>query len=231
MADFSFFDQVKSFLLNIIPLLICFTAATTVSSFVKAWVANHFGDPTAKVAGRLTLIPIHFDWVGTLFLLLFYPGWAKPVPVNLTNLGQKRNKVALIELSGVAANLAIGLASLIIYWLLLKLEPVLNLDLRTFKKLFELFGTFNVFYAVFHLLPIPPLSGFRILVALFYHKPQGVLDSWIINLVGAAILMILFIWTPLLNILVVATQAVTGLLQSSGTSYFSYFSLALFGGY
>jgi Zn-dependent protease len=231
LAEFSFFDSVKTYLLNILPLLVCFVAATIANSYARAWVAYHYGDSTPKVAGRLTLIPIHFDWVGTIFFLLFYPGWGKPVPVNLTNLGQKRSRIALIELSGVAANLALGLASLVVFWLLMKLEPLLNLDLRTFKKVFELFGTFNVFHAVFQLLPIPPLSGFRILTGLFYHKPQGVLDSWVINLVGAAILMILFIWTPLLSYLAIGTQAVTGLLQSSGAAYFSYFSLAFFGGY
>lgn len=228
MAEGGFFEYLRQYLLNILPILACFVPAITLSSYVKARLAYHLNDPSAKIAGRMTLVPIHFDIIGTIATLMFYPGWASPIPVNLTNLEQKRKRIVWIELSGVATNLAIGLATLILYWIFKMLQPLLNLDLRFFTNIFEIFATFNIFYAILNLVPIPPLSGYRILVALFYHKPQGVLDSWVINLVGSIILMILFIWTPILHWLIWATQLFTGLFGSFGQGYFSYFRLALF---
>lgn len=229
MAEGSFFEYVRKYLLDITPILICFIPATIIGSYVKARIAYHFNDPTAKVAGRMTLWPVHFDLLGTLFMLMFYPGWANPVPVNLTNLKQDRKKIVWIELGGVAACFILGIASLVLLWIFKSLQPVLNLDLRFFTRIFEFFGSFNIFFALFNLVPLPPLPGFRIIVSLFYHKPQGVLDSKVINLVGAVIILILFIWTPLIGIIIDGSKFITGIAGSSGEAYFSYFANTLLG--
>lgn len=229
MAEGSFFEIIRKYLLDIAPIVICFIPATIMSSYVKARIAYHLNDPTAKVAGRMTLWPVHFDLLGTLLMLMFYPGWASPVPVNLTNLKQDRKKIVWIELGGVATCLALGLVSLFLLWVFKSLQPVLNLDLRFFTRIFEFFGAFNIFFALFNLVPLPPLSGFRIVVSLFYHKPQGVLDSKTINFVGAIIILILFIWTPLIGIIVDGTKFLTNIVGSSGEAYFSYFANTLIG--
>lgn len=61
--------------------------AITVHEYAHGFIAYYYGDPTAKLAGRLTLNPIaHLDPVGTLMLIIFRIGWAKPVPINYGNL-------------------------------------------------------------------------------------------------------------------------------------------------
>lgn len=223
MAEGSFFEYIRKYLLDIAPIVVCFVPATIISSYVKARIAYYFGDSTAKVAGRMSLWPVHFDILGTLVMLMFYPGWASPVPVNLTNLKQDRKKVVLVELGGVAACFLLGMAALLLLWIFKSLQPLLNLDLRFFTRILEFFATFNIFFAIFNLVPLPPLAGFRILTVLFYHKPQGVLDSKIINIVGSIIILILFIWTPLIRIVIGGTKLFTGIVGSSGDAYFSYF--------
>ena len=93
----------------IIPLIF----AITVHEVAHGYVANRFGDPTAKLQGRLTLNPLkHIDFIGTIvvpgiLLILggFIFGWAKPVPVNWNNLRSPRRDMALVAIAGPFANL------------------------------------------------------------------------------------------------------------------------------
>jgi len=133
-------------------------------------VANKLGDPTAKLAGRLTLNPLpHLDPVGSVllpgFLILMSQltgggiifGWAKPVPVNPANL-RGRYGSALVSLAGPASNLALAL----VFGLALRFLPIAELH----PALLVIFGYIvflNILLAVFNLLPIPPLDGSHIL--------------------------------------------------------------------
>ena len=80
------------------------------------WVANVFGDDTAKRAGRLTLNPaVHVDPVGTLIVPALlslggvgFFGWAKPVPVNVGRLRSPRNEGVVVSLAGPAMNAALA---------------------------------------------------------------------------------------------------------------------------
>jgi Zn-dependent protease len=128
------------------------------------WVANMFGDDTAKRAGRLTLNPIaHIDPFGTIILpvLLIATtgrafGYAKPVPVNPRNLRHPRNESLLVSLAGPGVNIAIAvIAGLLLpkYVLFRAPAPWSAADL-----LFYL-GYANVLLATFNLIPLPPLDG------------------------------------------------------------------------
>lgn len=129
-------------------------------------VANALGDPTAKLAGRLTLNPIpHLDPIGSVILPLilailpgnFIIGWAKPVPVNPFNLRGKYGS-ALVSLAGPGSNLAIAL----VFGLALRFFPIAEFN----PALFLIFGFIvylNILLAVFNLIPIPPLDGSHIL--------------------------------------------------------------------
>lgn len=80
--------------------------------FAHGWAANKLGDPTAKYAGRLTLNPLaSFDAIGTLGILLFGIGWAKPVPVNPRNFKNPKKDMALTAFAGPLANLLASLIS------------------------------------------------------------------------------------------------------------------------
>ena len=78
------------------------------------YVAYRCGDPTAKMLGRLTLDPRkHLDPIGTVCLVLFGFGWAKPVPVNLRKFrGNYRRDDFLVSIAGVVTNLTLFIVSL-----------------------------------------------------------------------------------------------------------------------
>jgi Zn-dependent protease len=135
-------------------------------------VAGWFGDDTAKRAGRITLNPIpHIDPIGTVVLPVLLTlsgapafGWAKPVPVNLSNLRHPRNQAVAVGLAGPAVNIILatiaGLA-----WGTLVPTDLKGLYLSgpasqpVWAQFLLAFGLVNVVLAVFNLIPIPPLDG------------------------------------------------------------------------
>lgn len=133
--------------------------------------ANYFGDPTAKIAGRLTLNPLrHLDPIGSVILPLFLIlmakvsgggiifGWAKPVPINPYNFRDQKYGSAKVALAGPGANLALAL----FFGFLLRFLPDF-LFLPGLGSMFSFIVYINLLLAVFNLLPIPPLDGSHIL--------------------------------------------------------------------
>ncbi|HPV87511.1 MAG TPA: site-2 protease family protein [Caldisericia bacterium] len=221
----------NDYLIKMFPLLILFVGCGLVNCYTKAWVAYKLGDRQTKIQGRFSWNPLHhLDIFGSASLLIFYVGWMKPMQYNYNDLGQKRYAPLLIELSGVGANLAMWIAGGLVYLLLKWLEPVTNLDLRTIKSAVEFFCAFNVFFALFNLLPIPQLPGFKLLVGLLYHKPQGVYDSMAITYMGWTLIVILIILTPILSWLISASSIFLKLFGMIGRPYFAYFT-PFIGGY
>ncbi len=136
--------------------------------FSHGWVANRLGDPTARLAGRLTMNPLsHLDILGTI--MLFIPphiGWAKPVPVNPYNLNQPKRDIVWVSLAGPGANLLMALGfGLVIRGLNAGLLG--NMPLPDPAVMIIFYGLLiNISLAVFNLIPIPPLDGSRILGGL-----------------------------------------------------------------
>jgi Zn-dependent protease len=131
------------------------------------WVANFFGDDTAKRAGRLSLNPVrHIDPVGTLIVPAMLAlggfgviGWAKPVPVNNGRLRSPRNQGVLVSLAGPATNavLAAGFAVLFTKVVLPGAAP--GAALSTLDQFVFYLSLVNVGLFVFNMIPIPPLDG------------------------------------------------------------------------
>src|SRR4030043_1742171 len=104
-----------AFFLLIIPLLY----SVVIHEVAHGWVAYRMGDPTAKWMGRLSLNPLkHLDPIGTLMLFLAGFGWAKPVPINLNNIPNRRKGLILVSSAGILANILLAFGSLFIYRLL-----------------------------------------------------------------------------------------------------------------
>ena len=78
------------------------------------YIANKLGDPTAKIYGRLTMNPLsHLDPIGTISMMLFGIGWAKPVPVNPMNFRNPKKGMAITGLAGPVSNLILAFTSLL----------------------------------------------------------------------------------------------------------------------
>lgn len=150
-----------------------FMLAITVHEFTHGYIANRLGDPTAKLAGRLTFNPIsHLDPFGTLALVLTgFIGWAKPVPVNPRYFQHPKSDMMWVSLGGPASNLLMALAlAAILHFLLYILTPeTVNTGSVVFKPLLWILVIgvqINVALAIFNIIPIPPLDGSKILQGL-----------------------------------------------------------------
>ncbi len=141
--------------------LLALVVAITIHEYAHAWVANLRGDPTAKAMGRLTLNPLaHLDPLGTLLLLIVGFGWGKPVPVDEFNLPQPRRDMALISLAGPGSNILGAIISgILLHIPLLANQPLIFSFLYVFILL-------NLILAFFNLIPLYPLDGSKILLAV-----------------------------------------------------------------
>lgn len=163
MFNFTPEELVADAILIAIFLLVGFP----VHEFAHALAADRLGDHTARFMGRLTLNPIrHFDPLGGILLAVsillspFVFGWAKPTPVNPSNLVDRRNGELVVALAGPASNLVMASVMALVFRAVVGLEvDVPNIVVLI---LFN-FVFFNVMLAVFNLIPVPPLDGSQVL--------------------------------------------------------------------
>ena len=148
-------------------LLIALVVGISVHEYSHAWMANRLGDPTARDLGRLTLNPLaHLDLLGTVMIFLIGFGWGKPVPYNPANL---RNGPisggAMVAAAGPAANLV---TAAVIAFALRNLLPTSGLTAdstsATIATIFAYVVLINISLAVFNIIPLPPLDGYRVLL-------------------------------------------------------------------
>jgi Zn-dependent protease len=153
----------------LLPLIV----AIVLHEISHGWVANAFGDPTAKRLGRLSPNPIrHVDPIGTIALPLILVlanapvfGWAKPVPVVAQRMRNPRLHMMLVALAGPGMNLLLALAAAV------GLAIATGAADRSAGSAFLLanlgnFLVINIFLAVFNLLPIPPFDGGHVVEGL-----------------------------------------------------------------
>lgn len=161
-------DQILVYPLQQLPFfLITIVIAFTVHEFAHAYFANKFGDPTARLLGRMTLNPaVHFDFFGIILLLIAGFGWARPVPVNRDNFRRPRLMGVIVSAAGPISNLLLGIVGALIYAILLATGTVESIQneqlLRAVIWFFGMFIHFNFFLFLFNLIPLPPLDGYRI---------------------------------------------------------------------
>ncbi len=156
----------EGFALSIVVLLF----SVIVHEVMHGLVALRFGDDTAQRQGRLTLNPIpHIDPIGTVLLpalliisgspILF--GWAKPVPVNPLKFKDIKRGEIFVSAAGILSNLGLALVATVLFHILNAVYPtMLGLEILYFAV------TINLLLAIFNLIPIPPLDGSKIAVAL-----------------------------------------------------------------
>lgn len=197
-------------ILNIIALILALGVSIIGHEIMHGLVAYHYGDDTAKRAGRLSINPIkHVDLVGTIIVpaLLYFShagflfGWAKPVPVNMNIVlrNGKENGAIAVSLAGVTYNFFLAVISALFVAFIGEPKSLISTFLFLF---FAQSVLINIVLGVFNLWPIPPLDGANALIYLaqkfrlkkiveIYHKvfPYGM------------IILIVIIATPLSQIL------------------------------
>ena len=158
--------------------------ALPIHELAHAFIAYRLGDVTARDYGRLSFNPLdHLDPIGALMIMLGGFGWAKPVPVNPYGFYRSRNSTAgfaLVALAGPLSNLFLAVLFAIPFRLgILPPGFLANLVVQ--------FVWINIALAVFNLIPIPPLDGSRIAVAVL--PPQW--GEYILRLEQYGILIVL----------------------------------------
>lgn len=137
--------------------------ALTIHEYAHARVAVWLGDDTPKIMGRLTLNPIaHLDPFGLIMLWLFKFGWAKPVPINPNNFKNWRQGTILVSLAGPISNVMMAFFAAITYGVLAKMG-VLSNEVAT---VLNFTYSYNIIFAIFNLIPLPPLDGSKVLTNL-----------------------------------------------------------------
>ena len=157
-------SQLIQLLVSVPAVLLCLS----VHEACHGYMAYALGDPTAKHAGRLTLDPIrHLDPIGTICLLFFHVGWAKPVPVNPGNFKHPRRDIALVSLAGPVSNFLLALVALFLYYPLRLAESSI---VMTIALMLYMVAVISIGLGVFNLIPVPPLDGSKILLSFLPRK-------------------------------------------------------------
>ena len=152
--------------------------ALTAHEYCHGYAAYRLGDPTAKSLGRLTLNPMrHLDPIGALCMILFHFGWAKPVPINPRYFKNPKKGFAIVALAGPAINLLLSFLSAGAYLLFFALVKDIAFESDLWFNIVKngllflfIFHSLNLGFALFNLIPIPPLDGSRLLSVILPPK-------------------------------------------------------------
>jgi Zn-dependent protease len=167
MSGFNLPQIVQAFSVWALPVIF----AITLHEASHGYAALHFGDPTAKEQGRLSLNPLkHIDPFGTILLpalLILFSGtafgYAKPVPVNFSRLKKPKRDMIFVAGAGPATNLVLAFVSMalqpVAFHLPTGLQPWAVQNLQNSVLI-------NLILAVFNMIPLPPLDGGRVAVGL-----------------------------------------------------------------
>ena len=167
-------------LLNVVAFIVALFVALILHEIAHGLVALWNGDKTAKAYGRLSLNPLkHFDWTGLILMLLVGFGWAKPVPVNPNNFRNRKVGAITVSIAGVLTNIIIALFAAMGKVLIGKVNiNGMNESLYYFVyfcySLMSMLEVLNVSFALFNILPLYPLDGYR-LVSCFVPQDNKVM--------------------------------------------------------
>lgn len=161
--------------------------------FAHGFVSYKLGDPTPKKEGRLSLNPLnHLDPAGTLCLVLFGFGWAKPVRIDSYYYKNKKWGIVLVALAGPLMNFLIAFISALLVGITLKFTPTYYglIEFLTFLTLI------NIGLGVFNLLPFPPLDGSKVFAAFL---PENIYFKVMKYEVWGSIILLILLSTGLLD--------------------------------
>ncbi|HBA86517.1 MAG TPA: site-2 protease family protein [Geobacter sp.] len=170
------------FFLKVSIMLVPALMAITCHEVSHGYIADKFGDSTARSLGRLTLNPLkHLDLFGTLMIFIVGIGWAKPVPVNFNNLRRPKTDMIWVAAAGPITNFTLACVSAFAMRLLVAAtEGVPDgsmlaaiIDPTALMLAFSVY--INLMLGIFNLIPVPPLDGGRVAVGLLPYRPSAAL--------------------------------------------------------
>lgn len=183
--------------------------AITIHEFAHAWVADKLGDPTPRSEDRVTLDPrSHLDPLGTVAILVAGFGWGKPVPFDPYNLREPLRDTALIALAGPVSNLLLAIV----------LALIVNFNILPIGFLNTAFITviqINVMLAIFNLVPVHPLDGSKILMALLPEDTAYEYEAFMHRYGMLVLLLLIMPWngvSPISQLITPVIQTTMGLL-------------------
>ena len=184
--------NILSLILSIPGLLV----ALTFHEFAHGYAAYRMGDNTARYSGRLSLNPLdHLDIWGTLCLLFFHFGWAKPVPINPANFRDQKKGIIIVSLAGPFANFLLAFVCAVVCKILVRFTASSEIAVF-FYQVFLYAEVMNVGLMVFNLRPIPPLDGSKVLMEFL--PPRARYEMYRIERYSGIVLLIL-VWTRVLT--------------------------------
>lgn len=156
-------------------IIVLFTAIT-VHEYAHGFIAYKLGDPTAKYSGRLSLNPLsHLDPIGALCMVFFRFGWAKPVPINPMYFRDRKRDSAIVALAGPVSNIILAFVAAVVYALyyVFVYAKFPNFITGFICVVLVQLALVNISFAVFNLIPLPPLDGSKILGAFLSYENYG----------------------------------------------------------
>uniref|UniRef100_UPI00272A7666 site-2 protease family protein n=1 Tax=Romboutsia ilealis TaxID=1115758 RepID=UPI00272A7666 len=146
----------------ILASMVAIAVAISVHEFGHAYSAHLLGDDTAKMYGRMTLNPAkHLDIMGLIAMLIVHIGWAKPVPVNPNNFKNYKVGNVIVSLAGVTANIITAIICVLINK---------SVNMFAINLIAQYVIVYNVGFAAFNLLPLPPLDGWGVISSFIPYK-------------------------------------------------------------
>lgn len=182
------FNNPISFIFWLVSLVV----AITIHEFAHALAAERLGDPTPRLMGRLTLNPLaHLDPLGSLMMLLVRFGWGKPVIFDPFNLRNPRRDSAIISIAGPVSNLLLATVCALLF----RFAGNTSIVFAIISTLLNHLIVINVVLAIFNLVPIHPLDGFKIVGGIL---PEEYARQWA-ELEGYGMIFLIFLMFPLLG--------------------------------
>lgn len=177
----------------------------SIHEFSHAYVAYKLGDKSQKALGRMTLDPFsHIDWTGFLAIALIGIGWGKPVMVDDSNFKNRQKGNMLVALAGPLSNLILA----ILITFVIKILLIFNLEQYIFtgnvgEIIYSMLMTtisFNVIFAIFNMIPIPPFDGSKVLFYYLPYKFKGIM----IKAERYALFILMFLFITRLHIVIIS---------------------------
>ncbi len=167
-GDFSLYTLLSSIMASLILIFL----VSPLHELAHGFAAVKLGDNTPRWQGRMTLNPMaHIDFLGSLMIILFGFGWAKPVQVNMYNFKNPKRDMAITALAGPLSNFIVAFVlglftAPAFYWAGTSDSAFPQI---VFNLLYYLI-IFNIYIGLFNLIPIAPLDGSRILSAVLPNR-------------------------------------------------------------